>query len=212
MSRLKELDKCLTGFGSGKLEGKFSLLDKALDVASGKSDRGRFVAELQVLKLREYIREWEALSKASSVKIDDIIWIPVEIYRTLHEICSSRHSSVPGFEKIRTVLTTIGFPIPATQKSSVQEDVALEDMTLPFDFPKASNLRLPYPKVEFQMRFCGPYMEKSLDGKEDDRVQFIPDGWQRSVLDILDKNESVVVVAPTSAGKTFIVPTASQFS
>jgi hypothetical protein len=176
-------------------------LDKAVGVASGKSDGGRLVAELQVLKIREYIREWEAMSKASSITIDESIWIPVEIYRTLHEICSSRHSSVGGFEKIKSVLRTIGFPIPATQKSSAEE------VALPFDFPKTSNLRLPYPKEEFQLRFCGPYMEKSLDGKEDDRVQFIPDGWQRSVLDILGKNESVVAVAPTSAGKTFIVPT-----
>jgi hypothetical protein len=212
VASLKEVDKCLTSLGSGKLEVKCSLLDKALSVARGKSDSGRLVAELQVLKIREYIREWEALSKSSSIKIDEIIWIPVEVYRTLHEICSSRHSSVPGFEKIRKVLAIIGFPISATQKSSAQEDVPLENVTLPFDFPKASNLRLPYPKVEFQMRFCGPYMEKSLDGKEDDRVQFIPEGWQRSVLDILDKNESVIVVAPTSAGKTFIVPTDSQFS
>ena len=205
LSTVKELDKSLTEIGNGKMERKLALLDKAVGVARGKSDGGRLVAELQILKTREYIREWEAMSKVSSVQIEDIIWIPVEIYRTLLEICSSRDSSVPNFEKVKAVLRTIGFPIPATQKSSVQEDVAL-----PFEFPKSSNLRLPYPKEEFQLRFCGPYMEKSLDGKEDDRVQFIPDGWQRTVLDILDKNESVVAVAPTSSGKTFIVPTASR--
>ena len=206
VSVLKELDKSFTDIGTGKMEQKLALLDKAIGVASGKGDEGRLVAELQVLKVREYIREWEPISKTSSVKIDEIIWISVDIYRTLHEICSFRHSSTAAFEKIKTVLRTIGFPIPATQKSTVQDDVVL-----PFDFPKTSNLRLPYPKEEFQLRFCGPYMEKSLDGKEDDRVQFIPDGWQRTVLDILDKNESVVAVAPTSAGKTFIVPTASPF-
>ena len=205
VSSLKELDKCLTDIGSGNIERKIPLFDKAVGVASGKSDGGRLVAELQVLKIREYMRKWEAMSKASSVQIDEIVWIPVEIYRTLHEICSSRYSSAPSFEKIKTVLRNIGFPIPVTQKSFIGEDEPL-----PFDFPKASTLRIPYPKEEFQLRFCGPYMEKSLDGKEDDRVQFVPDGWQRRVLDILDKNESVVAVAPTSAGKTFIVSTASR--
>ena len=57
VSSMKELDKCLTDIGSGKMERKISLLDKTIGVASGKSDGGRLVAELQVLKIREYIRE-----------------------------------------------------------------------------------------------------------------------------------------------------------
>jgi len=54
-------------------------------------------------------------------------------------------------------------------------------------------------------------MEKSLDEKENDHVQFIPDGWQRDIFNILDKNESVIVVTPISTEKTFIVPTLHSF-
>jgi superfamily II RNA helicase len=47
-------------------------------------------------------------------------------------------------------------------------------------------------------------MDRRFDSQPDARVQFEPDAWQRDVLDSIDANESVLVVAPTSAGKTFI--------
>lgn len=47
-------------------------------------------------------------------------------------------------------------------------------------------------------------MDRNLDSAPDPRVPFEPDGWQRKVLDELDAERSVFVVAPTSAGKTFI--------
>jgi superfamily II RNA helicase len=106
-------------------------------------------------------------------------------------------------EKIKSLLQKFGLPIPSTEGALSKQS---EDEALPFTFmKKESKVRIPSSPVEFQLRFCGPFMEKALDAMPDERVQFVPDGWQRRVLDILDKNESVIAVAPTSAGKTFIV-------
>ncbi|RGP72272.1 dead deah box helicase [Fusarium sporotrichioides] len=55
-----------------------------------------------------------------------------------------------------------------------------------------------------QLEHGGPYMDRRFDSQPDARVQFEPDALQRDVLDCIDANESILVVAPTSAGKTFI--------
>ena len=77
--------------------------------------------------------------------------------------------------------------------------------TLPFSIRGSSRFPAELLKPrEFQLEYCGPYMERSFDSAPDARVPFSPDAWQRRVLDVIDTNKSLFIVAPTSAGKTFI--------
>ncbi|KHE88629.1 hypothetical protein GE21DRAFT_6037 [Neurospora crassa] len=83
----------------------------------------------------------------------------------------------------------------------------LSERKLPFEFLDiASGGLLPPGKssLDFQLGFCGPFFERSFDSAPDSRVPFEPDAWQRKVLDAIDENKSLLVIAPTSAGKTFI--------
>jgi hypothetical protein len=79
-------------------------------------------------------------------------------------------------------------------------------LTFTFRIPEVSShtLSVGLSPYDFQLLHCGPYMDRNMDSKPDARVPFNPDGWQRTVLDELDAQHSVFVVAPTSAGKTFI--------
>ncbi|MCJ1400686.1 hypothetical protein MMC11_003894 [Xylographa trunciseda] len=86
--------------------------------------------------------------------------------------------------------------------------IAAIDHSLTFGFkipqPLAVSLSISLSPTDFQLLHCGPYMDRNMDSQPDTRVPFNPDGWQRRVLDELDADHSVFVVAPTSAGKTFI--------
>ncbi|KAJ1525708.1 hypothetical protein ONE63_008919 [Megalurothrips usitatus] len=58
--------------------------------------------------------------------------------------------------------------------------------------------------VEFQLAHLGAELVRDTGGKPDPRADgFVPDPWQVKLFDIIDKNESAVVVAPTSSGKTY---------
>ncbi|KAF2753311.1 P-loop containing nucleoside triphosphate hydrolase protein [Pseudovirgaria hyperparasitica] len=68
-----------------------------------------------------------------------------------------------------------------------------------------SESKLGLGATEFQLMHTGPYLDRNMGSAPDDRVQdFEPDEWQRRVLDAIDERKSLLVVAPTSAGKTFI--------
>lgn len=58
--------------------------------------------------------------------------------------------------------------------------------------------------ISFLMRSAGDKLKRTLNSKPDPRVLFIPDGWQIDLLEIVNRNESAVICAPTSSGKTFI--------
>ena len=58
--------------------------------------------------------------------------------------------------------------------------------------------------IEFQMKHMSQLLRKKLREDPDPRVKyFVPDQWQRDMFDYIDANQSVLIVAPTSSGKTF---------
>ena len=56
----------------------------------------------------------------------------------------------------------------------------------------------------FQLVHLSTELDRPSGTLSDKRVMFKPDYWQRELLDIVDKNESALVCAPTASGKTFI--------
>lgn len=109
---------------------------------------------------------------------------------------------------------------PMTQEIAGQLLYVAKGLDIPFNPPSSlPSRRLPFTSsigktalglpagtgpLDFQMNYCGPYLERSFDSAPDSRVPFYPDAWQRKVLDAIDDDKSLFVVAPTSAGKTFI--------
>ena len=58
--------------------------------------------------------------------------------------------------------------------------------------------------IDFQLLHLGPELEREVGSTPDSRVEgFVPDDWQRELFDSVDKHQSVLVVAPTSSGKTY---------
>jgi len=126
------------------------------------------------------------------------------IWTTVRSICSSNSSITKEIvEHVTKVCTVLGITDALTAWAPSLAD---QKLTLVFKYPPDTRtLRIDISQTQLQLDHCGPYMDRMLDAKADPRVAtFIPDGWQRDVLDQLDANKSVFVVAPTSAGKTFI--------
>lgn len=102
---------------------------------------------------------------------------------------------------LEKIITALQLPDPGIRSVTLDRRLAYDPGLL---IPKDNEFAIDMDGRDFQLLHCGPYMDRNLDSAPDSRVPFQPDGWQRQVLDDLDAKKSVFVVAPTSAGKTFI--------
>ncbi|XP_030048083.1 probable ATP-dependent RNA helicase DDX60 [Microcaecilia unicolor] len=72
------------------------------------------------------------------------------------------------------------------------------------DSKKFAKFSVGMGAARFQLQYMGHYLLREERSDPDPRVKhFIPDTWQRELLDAVDNNESAVIVAPTSSGKTY---------
>ncbi|KAF5923476.1 hypothetical protein HPG69_006647, partial [Diceros bicornis minor] len=87
-------------------------------------------------------------------------------------------------------LASLPLPPEQVEKSGTEKDI--------------SKYSVQMGAARFQLTYMGPYLFQEERSDPDPRVHhFIPDTWQRELLDVVDKNESAVIVAPTSSGKTY---------
>lgn len=101
---------------------------------------------------------------------------------------------------LRQVIKWLGLPNIELRAQSQQQ------LTFGYkSLPRGVNFNVGMSPLEFQLLHGGPFMDSGFGAAPDARTpDFQPDRWQRDVLDHIDARKSIFVVAPTSAGKTFI--------
>ncbi|KAI4193543.1 MAG: hypothetical protein LQ346_003899 [Caloplaca aetnensis] len=163
--------------------------------------RGLVEAEVEFYIFVTLLKMYRILSKQNEPNMQhQIDGVTALLLSTGREIAIARGLTKTIVNQVKSVIQTLKLPdidFPPTEvdrKLSYEIDLRLSEVK-----PVAST------NAEFQLQHAGPYMDRNLDSAPDPRVKgFHPDGWQRKVLDELDADRSIFVVAPTSAGKTFI--------
>ncbi|CAD0012299.1 unnamed protein product [Aureobasidium pullulans] len=163
-----------------------------------KEKREILGAEVQLFSLSTLV---EIAIQSGKTTDQDTSGIVAFIWHTARNLVQCDNMTKTICEKIK--LTVDSFALPP-----VDIPKPTEDKSLPFRFalPLQSTdlVKNKLSSKAFQLLHCGPFLDRSMDAAPDSRVDFEPDGWQRKVLDGIDDNKSLFVVAPTSAGKTFI--------
>ncbi|MCJ1332960.1 hypothetical protein MMC10_009654 [Thelotrema lepadinum] len=152
--------------------------------------------EVLLYRIRNLLNLWQQRSRDPQNQ-SDLNILALAVY-LLEMLSSSTNLTLAEASCASQVAKHVGFPMTFKATSDATRKLS-------FDFNiHGITAKLSVPWYEFILHYYGPYMRRDLDSEFDERVPFEPDKWQRTVLDELDADKSVFVVAPTSSGKTFI--------
>lgn len=59
--------------------------------------------------------------------------------------------------------------------------------------------------IRYQLNRLGPHLERDCVREYDDDLGFAPDPWQQELISAIRKNQSAVIVAPTSSGNSIFI-------
>ncbi|XP_048450035.1 probable ATP-dependent RNA helicase DDX60 [Rhincodon typus] len=164
------------------------------------SDNVKVTAEMEASKYcyKAWVEHCRSKGTSRDVKIAVLLMRRIHSILNRHEVQLSptvlnelaRYLKNLGFLNLReTVLEMID-----TEQKREMKIKSMKDPKFPVGVGAA----------RFQLQHMGPYLFREERKDPDPRVRhFIPDSWQRELLDAVDNNESAVIVAPTSSGKTY---------
>jgi hypothetical protein len=189
-------------------------LEKQADLASRYNKARQYMAglnsevkrktlepEVRLYMLSVLVQMW--ILNCRKADKDDGIYIAALIFDTVRSFCG-----LPSVTK--TILACLKTTVEQLKLPPLELPSAQGDRKLPYQYVLLDesavlpDIALKLSAEQFQLLHCGPYFDRTMDSAPDPRVPFEPDAWQRRVLDEIDARRSLLVIAPTSAGKTFI--------
>ncbi|XP_043401268.1 probable ATP-dependent RNA helicase DDX60 [Chelonia mydas] len=159
-----------------------------------QSNSVKFTAEMAGLNV--CLEVWKEHCRSQGKKTRDLS-IAVQVMRRIHIILEKHQELLKKshVQKLSRCLKYLGFENLACSLSS---------QIIESDNEKITEYTTEMGAARFQLQYMGCYLFREERKDPDPRVQhFIPDTWQRELLDVVDNNESAVIVAPTSSGKTY---------
>ncbi|GCB73226.1 probable ATP-dependent RNA helicase DDX60 [Scyliorhinus torazame] len=171
-------------------------LEEFLKKCSG--DSVKLIAEMDVLE--NCFKIWvEHCQMTESSKRSNLI--AGRVMKRIHNILDKYEKMMEKsqLKLIASYLKEFGFNKLAQSLPDIDQKLAR-----PKNPKKENMLAVGVEPARFQLKYMGPYLLRDERNDPDPRVShFIPDTWQRELLDAVDNNESAVIVAPTSSGKTY---------
>ncbi|KZP15488.1 P-loop containing nucleoside triphosphate hydrolase protein [Athelia psychrophila] len=181
-------------------------------VRNKRSEEPAFAVEMHLYRLNFELQAWILEAEPQSPAVRDKYTLYA--MRAIKAILDRQTITPTVLKVISTVLVALGFEDHIHFLQEQCSSTMQEDRPLSFDFMKLVKSKTKAPIHEFmhitedpavwQLRLFGEFMDRSMDSQADRRVEFHPDAWQRDALDCIDDECSLLVVAPTSAGKTII--------
>nr|XP_012312632.2 probable ATP-dependent RNA helicase DDX60 [Aotus nancymaae]XP_012312633.2 probable ATP-dependent RNA helicase DDX60 [Aotus nancymaae] len=163
-----------------------------------KSSSVKFRVEM--VGLTACLKAWKEHCRSEEGKITKDLSVAVQMMKRIHSLMEKYSELLQEDDRqlIARCLKYLGFDELASSLHPTQD--AENDVKA----KKRNKYSVGMGPARFQLQYMGHYLIRDERKDPDPRVQdFIPDTWQRELLDVVDKNESAVIVAPTSSGKTY---------
>ncbi|XP_059100446.1 probable ATP-dependent RNA helicase DDX60 [Peromyscus eremicus] len=156
-------------------------------------------AQAEKVGLMAGLKAWKDHCRAEGKTSKDLS-IAVDMMKRMHSLLDkySELLQEPDRKLIARCLMYLGFEELANSLYPTQDEA--DDIKT----RKKNKYSVGIGPARFQLQHMGHYLIREERKDPDPRVQdFIPDTWQRELLDVVDNYESAVIVAPTSSGKTY---------
>ncbi|NWI55493.1 DDX60 helicase, partial [Calyptomena viridis] len=167
-------------------------LEKFLKTLKSKSVK----FDVEMTALSACLQVWKKHCREQGNKSKDLSKA-VQVMRRIHILLEKYQDLLeePHLQNLTKYLKLLGFENLACSLSGQTRESSNQ---------KASKYAVEVGSSRFQLQYMDYYLLREERNDPDPRVQhFIPDTWQRELLDAVDNNESAVIVAPTSSGKTY---------